>query len=380
MDTLFDTRDFLAPPSPPLIDSRRRPHGLRGLRSHLMGKAAELLLRPVKPSVRPAPPAPLIFPPNGGSCRFGLTHYGVTISNLPDPHQFLACRAIIGNAGMRAFDTDFAAQPGDGPLRTATLVHGTAAAVDGHFTRYSIPQDVELRDDGSLLRFGNELLLAGRYPDFQLKSRRAGFAVDLRLHATGDITWLAKGPLFDHIVLVTRYRGRIEHEGTSIGVAGLCTYEYARGSSPYLLYNRFLPKAAKLPWDVLSYHVIDLDAETQLLLSHVQFDGHPATYAHLRILGECAHRLDADVHFRVLSLQSEPAVAPDGSTMPLPRQFIWTLRDTQGNDLFVIEGTVDTPMLFGVGTGYVGGYRWEGMRGAEPISGRGYIEYVDQRR
>lgn len=380
MSTTIDTSASTAPELP-LIDSAHRHRGWRGLRGYALAKVATQILRPVEPSVRHGLPTPTIFPPYGGARRFGLMHYGIMIPDLPAPHYFMASAIILGSAGMRVFDTDFAAAPGDGPLQTATLVHGTAAAVDRHFTRYSIPRDTEWRADGSLLRLGKDLELSGRYPEFRLKSRRQDFAVDLSLTATGDVTWFAKGLFYEHIALVTRYRGTIEHKGAATEVSGLCTYEYARGTSPYLLYNRFLPKAAKLPWDVFSYQVIDLDADTQLLLAHVQVDGHPAlTSAYLRIVGKCAHRLDADVHFRVLSTQARPAVAPDGSEMRLPETFAWRVRDRRGRNLFAIDATVDTPMLFGIGTGYVGGYRWEGERDGRPASGRGYIAYVDQRR
>ncbi|AOK47461.1 hypothetical protein WT60_11850 [Burkholderia sp. MSMB617WGS] len=367
-------------PALPLIDSKHRHRGWRGLRGYLFTKVATQILRPVEPSVQHGLPVPMTFAPDGGARRFGLVHYGIMIPDLPAPHQFMATAIILGSAGMRVFDTDFAAAPGDGPLQTATLVHGTAAAVDRHFTHYSIPRDTEWHADGSLLRLGGDLELSGRYPEFRLKSRRDGFAVDLALTATGDVTWFAKGRFYEHIALVTRYRGTIEHGGTAIDVSGLCTYEYARGTSPYLLYNRFLPKAAKLPWNVFSYQVIDLDADTQLLLAHIQVDGHSAlTSAYLRVVGQCAHRLDADVHFRVLSAQARPAVAPDGNEMRLPETFTWRVRDRHGRNLFAIDATVDTPMLFGIGTGYVGGYRWEGERDGRPAGGRGYIEYVDRR-
>lgn len=370
-----------AAPTLPLIDSGHRRRGWRGWRGRLIAKAAMQILRPVEPCVQHGLPAPTTFPPNGGARRFGLVHYGIMIPDLPAPHRFMATAIILGSAGMRVFDADFAAAPGDGPLQTATLVHGTAAAVDRHFTRYSIPRDVESRADGNLLRLGDDLELSGRYPEFRLESRRDGFAVDLTLTATGDVTWFAKGLFYEHIALVTRYRGTIEHGGATTEVAGLCTYEYARGTSPYLLRNRFLPQAAKLPWDVFSYQVIDLDADTQLLLAHVQVDQYPAlTSAYLRVIGQRAHRLDADVHFRVTSTQARPAVGPDGHAMWLPETFAWRVRDRRGRTLFAIDATVDTPMLFGIGTGYVGGYRWEGERDGRPASGRGYIEYVDRRR
>lgn len=51
-------------------------------------------------------------------------------------------------------------------------------------------------------------------------------------------------------------------------IAGACTFEYACCPSPYLLRDRPLPFAAKLPLDFFTYQIINLDDGQQLLMVH----------------------------------------------------------------------------------------------------------------
>lgn len=365
----------------PLIDSQRRETGLRGLRSRLFGESIGLVIKPVPAGLDHGLPNPALFHPYPNSKRYGTTHYGIMISDLPAPHYFLACASMLGSPSIRAFDVDAAVHGKDGPRNTVILSHGTAAAAEGAFSRYSLRDDMTIKDDGSLLRFGDDLEISGLYPHYRLKSQRDGFSVDLALTATGEITWFAKGWAYDHLGLMTRYKGTIRHEGKTTEVSGLCTYEYARGITPYSFYNRLMPGGVKIPWDVFSYQVINLDADTQLLLAHCSVLGHNSlTSAYIREAGKAAWRIEGDVHFKVNGLQSTPAIDPAGNVTLLPDSFTWEVLDPNGNRLFEVNADVDTPMVFGLGMGYIGGFRWHGTRDGQPAEGRGYWEYVDQRQ
>lgn len=82
--------------------------------------------------------------------------------------------------------------------------------------------------------------------------------------------------------------------------------------------------------------------------------------------------------FEVLTYQDELAIAPDGVTMRLPQTFAWKVYD-QDQMILVIHAEVDTTFTYGLGSGYVGGYLYSGQYNDQPISGRGYIEYIDRR-
>lgn len=361
----------------PLPDSARPPRGLLDRIAEKFARGASSAFGVVAVGDHPPLPQPPRFSPCADSLRYGSAHYGIMIPDLPAPHHFLACASVLGMPGVRIADVD-AAVGADGPRHTAVLVHGTAEAREPAFTAYSMKRDMELAANGSRISFGEDLEFSGVYPDFCLRSQRPDFRVDLRLSATGEYSWFAHGPLYQHISLMTRYEGQIESNGQTQSVSGLCTWEHFRSISLHLHHNRLLPRRAKLPGDFFTYQVINLDRDTQLLLTYVTALDRPLiTAVYERVAGQGSRRLDGEVRFQVRTTQAEVAVAPDGSEMKLPQTFRWTV--TGGGREMEIEAHVDTPMLYGLCTGYVGGYRWEGQFKGRPVSGRGYIEYIDQR-
>ena len=313
------------------------------------------------------------------SRRFGWTHYGVMIPDLPAPHRFFSIMSIIGTPGALAFDTDHARV--DTPRRSATVVSGTAATHPAHFAGYSIERDCEIADDGKLIRFGAEVEIQGAYPEFHVSATYAGLRLSIALHATDKVTWFLKTPVYDHLSLLCEYDGTLEFDGERTIVAGLCTYEYAACPSPYLLRDRPLGNAAKAPLDFFTYQIINLAEDgLQLLLTQIRIAGNLAVNkVYVRGLDEYNHTWrDADVSFDVAQYREPAERTPDGRHMALPERFAWTVHDA-GSEVLRIEAVADTPYTYGLGTGFVGGYRYEGIFRGRPIGGRGYIEYIDRR-
>lgn len=58
---------------------------------------------------------PGLLVPHVGGHRYGWTHYGVTIPNLPEPHRYFSIMVIAGLPGGAGFDNDEA----------VVFVHGT---------------------------------------------------------------------------------------------------------------------------------------------------------------------------------------------------------------------------------------------------------------
>lgn len=317
--------------------------------------------------------------PYARSKRFGWTHYGVMIPDLPAPHRFFSIMSIIGTPGALAFDTDHALV--DTPRRNATAVSGTAATHPAHFAGYSIERDCEFADDGKLIRFGSELEIQGTYPEFTVLATFAGLRLSIDLHATDKVTWFLKTPVYDHLSLLCEYDGTLEYAGERTIVAGMCTYEYAACPSPYLLRDRPLAKGAKLPIDFFTYQIINLAEDgVQLLLTQVRVAGTLAVNkVYVRGLDAFTRTWkDAEVGFDVVQYRDPPERTPDGRRMELPERFAWTVREA-GREVLRIEAVADTPSTYGLGSGYVGGYRYEGAFRGRPIGGRGYIEYIDRR-
>lgn len=320
---------------------------------------------------------PDLIRPNTGARLFNVSHYGVMIPALPEPYKYFSLMAILGTAGNRFIDTDHMLV--DAPGRNCTQVSGTALPGSSHFGSYSMDRDCDIRADGSLIRLGNDVELSGNYPDVRLRVRRGDFELDIALACSDNVTWFARLPVYQHLGLLAEYRGHIGHGGRRQPIAGLCTYEYFTMAGPYGLRNTPLPAALKLPTDFFSYQIVALDDDTQLMLAKACALGVPVIEAAwLRSRDSYSRTYASDVEFTVTRYEDEPRIAPDGRAMRLPRTFTWTVRDG-ADTVAVIHGTVDTPFTYGLCSGYVGGYRYEGRFRGKPVAGRAYIEYVDQR-
>ncbi len=320
---------------------------------------------------------PELIRPNTDARLFNVSHYGVMIPSLPEPYKYFSLMAILGTAGNRFIDTDHMLV--DEPRRNATQVSGTALAGSSQFASYSLDRDCDIREDGSLIRLGDDVELSGNYPDIRLKVNRQDFTLDISLACTDKVTWFAHTPVYKHLGLLAEYQGHIGHGSERQAIAGLCTYEYFAMAGPYSLHQKPLPAALRVPTDFFSYQIVDLGDDSQLMLAKVCALGETALEAAwLRSKNSYSHAYHQQVHFEVTRYEDQDRIAPDGRRMRLPKTFTWTVQD--GADTVAeIHGTVDTPFTYGLCSGYVGGYRYEGSFRGRPVSGRAYIEYVDQR-
>lgn len=319
-------------------------------------------------------PAEPVFPPHVGSRRWAWTHYGVMVPDLPAPHRFLACMAIVGTTGSRTFDTDHARV--DAPRHSASLVTGTAVTPpDAAFRQYSTRYDCHLAPDGSFVRLGDDLTITGTGRERRVAIGRDGLAVDLDLHLTDAATWFARGPIWEHLSVLTRYTGTISWAGTTEEVAGTGTFEWARSAGVHALVPWALPARLKAPADTFAYCVIDLDADTQLLLSGFGIAGRPVLdAAYVRSTAGAAERHVRGVRLEVEE-RGDEVTTPDGRRTRPPRVLHWT----SGDGRIDVVVTVATPLLYGLGTGHVGGVTYAGTLDGRPVSGPGYLELIDRR-
>lgn len=321
-------------------------------------------------------PASFRMVPHLRSRRYGWTHYGVMIPDLPAPHRYFSIMSIIGTPGATVFDTDHALKTR--PRDNATVVSGTAATHPHHFDGYDVFRDCEIREDGSAVCFGNAVQIRGGYPHYEVRARYAGFELDLSIRNTNRVTWFFKSAVYVHHSLLSEYTGELRWQGSTTELAGLCTFEYAAGPGLYQLRETPLPPALKAPVDFFTYQIINVDARTQLLLTKFGVLGVTAeSRAYLRGLDRPPSSHPAQ--FEVLEERAESAISPDGHSMRVPQRFRWISRDDQGSTRLELEGRVDTPFTYGLGSGYVGGYTYRGTLDGQAIEGRGYIEYIDRR-
>lgn len=315
---------------------------------------------------------PQIIHPQHHSRFYGSTHYGLFFPLLPEPHRYLNVMTLLGQTGSRCFDNDYLIPAGGRPRQIATLLTSTAAP-DVHLYRaYSMPEECELDDD--LVRFGDDLAITGRWPDYRVRVTHGELALDVRVRATDTVSWFVRNPVYDHLSLLSHYDGTLTWRGSTSAVTGLCTFEYARTFTAHSVFPGAVSPRWKLPIDFFTYQIVNLDERTQLLLTDVRTSGRSTFKAlHVRTTDGRAD-IDTDAEFTVTEYAPEPAVGPDGHRMRLPRRLAWTVGDT-----LRLDGEIDTPWRYGHGKGYVGGYRFTGEYEGRSVSGRGYVEYVDCR-
>lgn len=320
---------------------------------------------------------PDIMLPHVRSRRFGWTHYGLMIPDLPEPHRFFSCMSLIGATGSLAFDNDDALA--DRPRRNASVVVGTAASYPAHFRNYSTARDFVSRADGSLIRFGDELTISGGYPKYELTGRFDGMKVDLRLTNTDKVTWFVRNPVYKHFSLLTGYSGRFVAPGGEVSdVAGLCAFEYGACPSPYQLRSKPLPSALKAPLDYFVYQIINLGPDDQVLLSHHCIGGTPFITTALHRSRKLYGNSLGEAEFRVVRYRDSQEDTPYGIPMRVPSVTRFTVRD-HGAVVLDVTAEMDTTWTFGLGSGFVTGFRHESTWHGLPVTGRGYMEYIDRR-
>lgn len=312
-----------------------------------------------------------VMVPHTDSTLWGTTHFGVFVPDLPAPHRYVNTMTLIGAAGAEVFDQDYLAAP---DARNTTTVLSSTAKGDQHFYRaYDASTDCEFAPDGSFLRWGDELTITVDLPTVTVRGRYPGFDVDLVLTVTDEVSYFVKTPLYDHFSLAAPYTGTVD----GVKVSGLGTFEYARiRAMVQALTPRPVPAQLKLPIDLFTYQVIDIDPSTQLLLTDVRARENVACrLLHVRRLGEPAQVYD-DVALNVTEWATR--VDERGRSMRVPKRFTWAVCDGRERVL-EIQGTVDSPWRYGHGPGYVAAYSYSGTYRSEPVSGSAYIEWIDVR-
>lgn len=322
---------------------------------------------------------PDMMVPNVDSRRYGWTHYGVMIPDLPEPHRFLSAMSLIGATGSLAFDNDFALV--DQPRRNASVVFGTAASHPAHFGNYSTSSDFVSRPDGSLIKFGDDLTIAGGYPHYHLTGRAGGVDVNLRLTNTDKVNWFFRNPVNKHFSLLTEYRGSVTetYSGRRTDVDGLCAFEYGVCPSVYQMRSRALPSGLKAPLDYFVYQIINLGPDDQVLLSHYCIGGAPfmttALHRGRHRYGQRFRRAD----FRVERYRETHEETPYGIPMRIPATTRFTAYGDDDRPVLDVHAELDTSLTFGLGSGFVTGFRHSSTWRGQQISGRGYLEYIDRR-
>ena len=300
--------------------------------------------------------------------------------NLPAPLNYLNVLILVGMPEVPIFNhVEYLKGPHaivDKPSDLTTLMSSTAA--DGHhfFQPYKTA-DCELPDAGSRMRWGSQFTLETDFSSRRVVVRAAfdNWSYDLEVELGDHAVWFVAMPFYDHLSLP--FRGQLRIGGQSLDVSGCL--EYARGRLP--------PVPAKLrpSMDALiaqtnffAYHVVSLDAQTQLLWGDVHQGGKSRKFAHIRSLakGHETESFGKEVSVEIQAYDDLLAEDGFGRVTRLPRQFCCRIVSA-GNLVLEIECVINTPWREGLGLGYVGGYAFTGKLRGHPKTGSALVEWVD---
>ncbi|MEV6072383.1 DUF6670 family protein [Nocardia sp. NPDC052001] len=315
---------------------------------------------------KPFDPATAFHPPQG---RYGTVHYGLMLPGLPAPLNFIDVIAVIGQPRITLWRNDHLIETT--AADTANLLIGAGVEFPGQFRGYRVDRDLELAADSSIVRFGEDFLLEGTYPDFTVAYRNPAFDLYLRVRATDKVSHFAKvrGGLYDHWSLLCQYDGAVTYDGRTMELSGLNTLEYARGAD------------VALPFSFFTYQIINIDDTTQVLMTEVLGPlGVPVQQAvYVRSLHDHGGTYEDNFVFDVHRLEPAARRTPNGLSMRLATEFTWSVDDEHGNELIEIQAVTNDDYVYGMAGGYVGSYRYTGRFRGAPIDGTGYIEYIGTR-
>jgi hypothetical protein len=299
--------------------------------------------------------------------RWGIAHYGVMVPNLPEPFRFFDAIVILGTARAPIFGKRSLAT-GD-PDDSAWILTGSAATPNG-FEQYSITDECELSADGAHLRFDDHLVINRTAKEITLCATRAEAGVQLTLNPTPAISHFVHIPgIYDHWSVLCRAEGTFTAGNDSFTRKTLCTYEYARAVN--------LP----LPLLFFTYQILNVDETTQVLMTEVLGPvGLPVQrIVYVRTVDGAATIYTRGYQHTVHEYSPDHLATPDGHRMRMPKRFAWRVEDDDGADLISIDGTANDDFAYGLGTGYAGSYEYTGRYRGTPITGTGYIEWIDRR-
>lgn len=308
---------------------------------------------------------------------YSWTHYGIFFPDLAEPFRYFNIVILLGTPTSLAFNPELESQDQTLPRQQASVFSSTAATEHALLKAYIIPDDTEIQADGQLLQFGQEIKISGALPHIEIEGAYDALKFHFTLEVSNQVSWLIKTPVFDHFSLLAQYQGHIEYEQQCIEQQGLCSYEYARSVSLHSLIAAPINDSYKIPIDFYTHQIINLDNNTQILLTQANLLNTPTVVCmHIRHLDQ-ANEVYQQVKFKVIAHYVDEFLSPSGEKMRLPKNFTWHAFDEQGEEFFELFAAVNSPFRYGRGRGYVSSFEYTGHFHQQPIQGQGYLEYIN---
>lgn len=193
-----------------LISSHSLPKSLKGKANRKVAKLSGSLLGAVTPERQSALPKEFELTPHTLYKRFGSTHYGIMVPDLPEPFRYLSWASVLGYVGFTITDTNYQMSK-DGKGDTASLVHGTALSTTSEAYRtYSIKNDIKFSQNPFAINFDNQTIMHEQGDGFVLITKREDLELELYLKPTKAISWFAYSGLYKHFSVLMQYEGHIK--------------------------------------------------------------------------------------------------------------------------------------------------------------------------
>ena len=305
---------------------------------------------------------------------YSCSRYGFNFPDLAAPLHYLNISATLGMTGLLCFDQSLSEQ--QSARQHASVFMSTALQHEPLLKHYGLDSDEVIHNPNQIL-FGRELLIQGTYPEFQIKGHYGHIEFQLQINVGRQASWLMKSPVYDHFSLMMHYQGSFNLEGENIAVSGMGTFEFARAATPHLLIEQPLSLIDKIPVNFMTYQIMNLDDQTQLILHKVDLAGKPMSYkAYIRHKSGLCDVFD-DVEFKVIDYLDKPTQSPSGEYTLLPKTFEWKIFDQSADIFLELHAEVNREYQYGLGLGYVAAFDYKILNDDRMLSGQGYIEYID---
>lgn len=298
---------------------------------------------------------------------YKITHQGLMIPGLPAPLHYFNFLAIVGQPNIPMLRNPYAIKTY--PLDTVSMISSVSPHMVGHFHGYSIQDDCEF-SHGSYAFAAREYLTGG-FPKFRLTRVDSELSVDLDIETYPVISYFGKSTLglFEHWSLLCHCKGEIIYKQERYSIDHLGSFEYARALNiPYL------------PWCFLSYQIINLSQQRQMLFMQIRNSFNQITQSriYLRDLNTAKSEMfEGAVVFKVHRVYPK-VKTPNGQEMYLPREFEWNFRSASTTIKLQAQSRGD--YKFGLAAGYVGSFCYQIKINDHYEEGKsGYCEYIDCR-
>ncbi|KAM3519536.1 hypothetical protein MY4038_009756 [Beauveria bassiana] len=232
---------------------------------------------------------PDFFLPHVNSRWWGWTHYAVAIPGLPEPYRYLNIMTFIGHTGILLMDNDHLCAPD--ARNTATVLTTTAFGEAHHYEARDTSTSCSFEEDGSRLAWSDDLVITNDFPIITITGRFSHMMIDLQIVVSEQASWFSRVPIYDHVCMLSNYRGTIRDSKGTTSISGIGSFEYARSISPQVLQSTPIPPHLKFPADFFTYQIVHLDEDNQLSLDSVTARG--------TIASKSAHLAGRQGHVRV---------------------------------------------------------------------------------